>query len=89
LGVNPGVFANKSLIKALLETSYVWLAVLVAFPISLSRVGLGVISPLVRSIAVLEFWGLLTTIVLLIVSIVVSKGYSGLGIRSPITFYLL
>jgi hypothetical protein len=23
LGVNPGVFANKSLIKALLETSYV------------------------------------------------------------------
>jgi hypothetical protein len=56
-GVNPGVFANKLLIKALglLETSYVRLAVLVAFPISLSRVGLGVISLLVRLIIVLEF----------------------------------
>ena len=49
LGVNPGVFANKSSIKAsgLLETSCVRLAVLVAFSISLSRVGPGVISLLV------------------------------------------
>jgi hypothetical protein len=56
-GVNPGVFANKSSIKALglLETSYVRSAVLVAFPISLSRVSPGVISPPVRSITVLEF----------------------------------
>ena len=46
-GVNPGVFANKLLIKALLETSYVQSAVLVAFPIFLSRVGLDIISPLV------------------------------------------
>jgi hypothetical protein len=55
-GVNPGVFANESLIKASgLETSYVRSAVLVAFPISLSRVGPGVISPPVRSIAALGF----------------------------------
>jgi len=49
LEVNPNVFTNKSLIKALrlLETSYVQSAVLVAFPISLSEVGLGVISPLI------------------------------------------
>jgi hypothetical protein len=48
-GVNPGVFINKLSIKALglLETSYVQSAVLVAFPISLSRVGLDIISPLV------------------------------------------
>jgi hypothetical protein len=48
-GVNPSVFINKSLIKALglLETSYVQSAVLVAFPIFLSGVSLGVISPLV------------------------------------------
>jgi hypothetical protein len=57
LGVNPSVFINKLLIKALglLETSYVRLAVLVAFPISLSRVGLGVISLLVRLIIALGF----------------------------------
>ena len=55
--VNPSVFINKSLIKAsgLLETSYVQSAVLVAFPISLSRVSLGVISLLVRLIIVLGF----------------------------------
>jgi hypothetical protein len=49
LRVNPSVFINKSLIKAsgLLETSYVQSAVLVAFPISLSKVSLDIISPLV------------------------------------------
>jgi hypothetical protein len=49
LGVNSSVFINKLLIKALglLKTSYIRLAVLVAFPISLFRVSLGVISPLV------------------------------------------
>jgi hypothetical protein len=46
-GVNPSVFINKSLIKALLKTSYIRSAVLVAFSISLSEVSLGVISPLV------------------------------------------
>jgi hypothetical protein len=46
-GVNPSVFANKLLIKALLKTSYIRSAVLVAFPISLFKVSLGVISPLV------------------------------------------
>jgi hypothetical protein len=47
-GVNPGVFANELLIKASgLETSYIRSAVLVAFPISLSGVGPGVISLLV------------------------------------------
>ena len=48
-GVNPGVFINELSIKAsgLLKTSYIQSAVLVAFPISLSKVSLGVISPLV------------------------------------------
>jgi hypothetical protein len=54
-GVNPSIFTNKLSIKALLETSYVQSAVLVAFPISLSGVSPGVISPLVRLITVLEF----------------------------------
>ena len=47
LGVNSGVFINKLLIKALLKISYIRSAVLVAFPISLSRVGLGIISLLI------------------------------------------
>jgi hypothetical protein len=57
LGVNPGVFVNELLIKALglLETSYVRSAVLVAFSISLSEVSPGVISLLVQSIIILEF----------------------------------
>jgi hypothetical protein len=58
---------------------------LMAFPISLSRVSLGIISLPVQLITILKFWGLSTTIVLPIVSIVVSKGYSSLGIRSLIT----
>jgi hypothetical protein len=61
----------------------------VAFPIFLSGVSLGVISPLVWLIIVLEFWGLSTIIVLPIVLIVVLKGYSGLGIGSLITSCLL
>jgi hypothetical protein len=55
LGVNSGVFINKLLIKALLETSYIRLAVLVAFSISLSRVSLSIISLLVQLIIILEF----------------------------------
>jgi hypothetical protein len=55
LKVNLDVFVNELLIKALLETSCVRLAVLVAFPISLSEVSLGVISLLVRSIIALGF----------------------------------
>jgi hypothetical protein len=49
LGVNPGVFINELSIKAsgLLKTSYIQSAVLVAFPISLSRVSPGIISLLV------------------------------------------
>jgi hypothetical protein len=47
LGVNPSIFINKLLIKALLETSYIQSAVLVAFSISLSGVSPGVISLLV------------------------------------------
>jgi hypothetical protein len=60
-----------------------------AFSISFSRVSLGVISPLVRLIIILEFWGLSTIIILFIILIIVSKSYNSLGIRSPITSYLL
>jgi hypothetical protein len=54
-GINPGVFINKLSIKALLKTSCVQLAVLMAFPISLSRVSLGIISLPVQLITILKF----------------------------------